>query len=41
MKTSEIRRKFLDFFAQRQHTVVESSSLVPHNDPTLLFTMPA
>jgi alanyl-tRNA synthetase len=34
----EIRQKFLDFFAARQHRVVRSSSLVPGNDPTLLFT---
>ena len=39
MKTgSEIRQLFLQFFADRGHTIVESSSLVPHNDPTLLFT---
>jgi alanyl-tRNA synthetase len=34
----EIRQRFLDFFAERGHTVVRSSSLVPANDPTLLFT---
>jgi alanyl-tRNA synthetase len=39
MKTSaEIRKDFLDFFASKGHTVVPSSSLVPGNDPTLLFT---
>jgi alanyl-tRNA synthetase len=39
MKTgSQIRQLFLQFFEQRGHTVVASSSLVPHNDPTLLFT---
>ncbi|HID44746.1 MAG TPA: alanine--tRNA ligase [Chromatiaceae bacterium] len=39
MKTSaEIRQAFLDYFADHGHTVVESSSLVPANDPTLLFT---
>src|SRR6266498_4807821 len=35
---SEIRRMFLDFFVQKGHREVHSSSLVPHNDPTLLFT---
>jgi alanyl-tRNA synthetase len=38
MKSSEIRQKFLDFFASKGHAVVASSSLVPHDDPTLLFT---
>jgi len=38
MTGSEIRKKFLDFFAGRGHRVVRSSSLVPANDPTLLFT---
>ena len=35
---SEVRRKFLDFFVQKGHKEVHSSSLVPANDPTLLFT---
>jgi len=35
---SQIRRKFLDFFVQKGHREVHSASLVPHNDPTLLFT---
>ncbi len=35
---AEIRQSFLDFFAQRTHTVVASSPLVPGNDPTLMFT---
>ena len=38
MKTSEIRRKFIDFFASQGHQPVASSPLVPGNDPTLLFT---
>ena len=38
MDTATIRQLFLEFFAGRQHTVVPSSSLVPGNDPTLIFT---
>ncbi|MDH5377014.1 MAG: alanine--tRNA ligase-related protein, partial [Gammaproteobacteria bacterium] len=38
MKTAEIRDKFLSFFQSKGHEVVASSSLVPGNDPTLLFT---
>ena len=38
MKTAEIRRKFLDYFAKQNHAIEPSSSLVPHNDKTLLFT---
>ena len=38
MKASEIRDKFLRFFESKGHSVVRSSSLVPGNDPTLLFT---
>ncbi|NTU76971.1 MAG: alanine--tRNA ligase, partial [Alphaproteobacteria bacterium] len=39
MKTlADIRATYLNFFASQGHTVVESSSLVPHNDPTLMFT---
>ena len=38
MNSSDIREKFLSFFASKAHSVVRSSSLVPGNDPTLLFT---
>lgn len=38
MKTSEIRKKFLDYFVGKGHEAVASSSLVPHGDPTLMFT---
>ena len=37
-KTNEIRSKFLDYFASNEHQIIRSSSLVPHNDPTLMFT---
>jgi alanyl-tRNA synthetase len=38
MKTSEIRQAFIEFFSQRAHQAIASSSLVPGNDPSLLFT---
>ena len=38
MKTTEIRDHFLKFFERHGHSIVTSSSLVPGNDPTLLFT---
>lgn len=38
MNSSEIRRRYLDYFVKNGHTEVESSSLVPHGDSTLLFT---
>jgi len=38
MKTAEIRSRFLDFFGARGHSIVPSATLVPANDPTLLFT---
>ncbi len=38
MTSNEIRKRFLDFFASKGHTIVPSSPLVPGNDPTLLFT---
>lgn len=38
MKSSDIRQAFFDYFKQKNHQLVESSSLVPGNDPTLLFT---
>ncbi|MCX7816345.1 MAG: alanine--tRNA ligase [Syntrophales bacterium] len=38
MTSAEIREKFLQFFKERGHTIVESSSLIPRDDPSLLFT---
>ncbi|MCV6626648.1 MAG: alanine--tRNA ligase-related protein, partial [Cellvibrionaceae bacterium] len=38
MTSAELRQAFLDYFQSKQHEVVPSSSLVPGNDPTLLFT---
>ena len=38
MKSSDIRKAFLDYFASKGHEVVPSSPLIPGNDPTLLFT---
>ena len=38
MSTAEIRQGFLDFFASKNHEVIDSSSLIPGNDKTLLFT---
>lgn len=38
MKYAQIRQAFIEFFKEKKHTLVESSSLVPHNDPTLMFT---
>ncbi|MCC6503096.1 MAG: alanine--tRNA ligase [Deltaproteobacteria bacterium] len=38
MKSSEIRKRFLDYFAKKGHSIVPSSALVPKGDPTLLFT---
>ena len=38
MNTKELRQEFLDFFESKNHTIVDSSSLVPLNDETLLFT---
>jgi alanyl-tRNA synthetase len=38
LSASEIRRRYLEFFAERMHTIVPSASLVPPGDPTLLFT---
>ena len=38
MTGKEVRERFLKFFAEREHTVVASSNLIPKNDPTLLFT---
>ena len=38
VSTNDIRATFLDYFAKNGHEIVTSSPLVPHNDPTLLFT---
>ncbi len=38
MTSKEIRKQFLDFFASKEHTIVESSAVVPLDDPTLMFT---
>lgn len=38
MITQDIRRKFLNYFKDRQHAIIASSPVVPHDDPTLLFT---
>ncbi|MDD3066736.1 MAG: alanine--tRNA ligase [Candidatus Gracilibacteria bacterium] len=38
MKTSELRQKYLDFFASKSHAILPSASLIPENDPTCLFT---
>ncbi|MFH1375848.1 MAG: alanine--tRNA ligase-related protein, partial [Patescibacteria group bacterium] len=38
MKASELRKRYLDFFASQGHTVIPSASLLPENDSTVLFT---
>ena len=38
MTSNEIRKKFLDFFESKQHTIVPSAPMVVKNDPTLMFT---
>jgi alanyl-tRNA synthetase len=38
MQSSEVRQRFLDFFVERDHRLYPSSSLIPHNDPTVLLT---
>src|SRR5271155_3298918 len=38
MLTKDIRRQFLKYFKERQHAIIASSPVVPHEDPTLLFT---
>lgn len=38
ISANEVRRQFLEFFKEKEHTIVPSASLIPHNDPTLIFT---
>ncbi|MEK9135413.1 MAG: alanine--tRNA ligase-related protein, partial [Patescibacteria group bacterium] len=38
MTSRELREKFLEFFKKKGHTVIPSASLIPENDPTVLFT---
>ncbi|PKN14655.1 MAG: hypothetical protein CVU67_04530, partial [Deltaproteobacteria bacterium HGW-Deltaproteobacteria-24] len=38
MTSREIRQQFLDFFKNKEHRIVDSAPVVPHGDPTLLFT---
>ncbi|MBU0929726.1 MAG: alanine--tRNA ligase, partial [Nanoarchaeota archaeon] len=38
MKASDLRRKYLEFFNSKGHSIIKSASLVPENDPTVLFT---
>ena len=38
LKVDELRKAFLNFFEAREHRVIPSASLIPHGDPTLLFT---
>jgi len=38
MSTKELRQKFLDFFREKGHAIIPSASLIPENDPTVLFT---
>ena len=38
LKASELRKKYLDFFKSKGHTIIPSASLIPENDPSVLFT---
>ncbi|MEK6906908.1 MAG: alanine--tRNA ligase-related protein, partial [Nanoarchaeota archaeon] len=38
MQSSELKKKYLEFFKSKQHTIIHSSSLIPEHDPTVLFT---
>ena len=38
MNSRELRQKFLDFFKSKDHAIISSASLIPENDPTVLFT---
>ena len=38
MKANELRKKYLDFFKGKKHAIIDSASLIPEHDPTVLFT---
>ncbi len=38
MNSKKIRKSFLEFFKNKEHAILHSASLIPHEDPTLLFT---
>ena len=38
MNTKELKKKYLEFFREKQHAIIDSASLIPEHDPTVLFT---